>query len=464
MKAHLLSPKWTVFILAVLATTVATGSASAQFGPVLSGAGAVNRSFGGVSVAAPLSPAGAMYWNPATINGFDRSELEANAELLFPRNSVESRVSAGALGPGIPPIGLAGRTDSEIGAFPLPTIGLVYLPEGSDFSFGLGVFAVAGFGVDYAASKTNPLLTAPPPSGIGFGSVSSEFEALQIIPAVTYHLTDRISVSAGPILDLARLHVKPGVFAPPDNANGNGFATFPDATHAQTTWGGGFIVGAYYQAGTWAAGASVKSPQWFDTFRFNSEDQVGNPRRLTVDIDLPLIVSLGISYTGFERWVFAVDFRYLDYGDAKFLGDQGISADGAVRGLDWRSIFAVALGAQYQLCDDISLRVGYSWNENPIRDSQTFINTPAPVITEHMITAGASWRITEDFTLSVAYVHAFENSIQGPFVTPAGPVPGTSVRSSTSGDLVVLGASVKFGGSRKCGALAEKSQPEIAGP
>jgi long-chain fatty acid transport protein len=460
MKLNRFLPKWTLFLTAVLSCAIASQPAEAQFGPILSGAGAVNRSFGGVSVAAPLSPAGAMYWNPATLSGFDRSELEAGAELLFPQTSVASQVSAGAFGPGIPPVGLAGKTDSEIGVFPLPTIGLAYVPPGSDFSFGLGIFAVAGFGVDYAASHSNPLLTPPPPAGIGFGTVYSEFEALQIIPAVTYRLTDRISVSAGPILDLARLHAKPGLFAPPDNANGNGFATYPDATHAQTTWGGGFVVGTYYQAETWAAGASVKSPQWFDTFRFNSEDQIGNPRRLTVDIDLPLIVSLGVSYIGFERWVFAADLHYLDYKDAKFLGDQGITANGAVRGFDWRSIFAVALGAQYHLCNDISLRLGYSFNENPIRDSQSLINTPAVTITEHVISAGASWNVTEDFTLSVAYVHAFEHSIEGPLVTVAGPVPGTSVRNSTSGDIVALSASVKFGGPRKS---CENSSAEVAG-
>ena len=106
---------------------------------------------------------------------------------------------------------------------------------------------------------------------------------------------------------------------------------------------------------------------------------------------------------------------------------------------------AIAAGVQYQLTPDVSLRLGYSWNENPIPDGQSFVNTPAPTITEHMLTAGVSWKVTDDFTLSVAYMHAFENAIGGSLVTPAGPVPGTFVRNSASGDVVVVGASLKFG-------------------
>jgi long-chain fatty acid transport protein len=461
MKTYRSSPKWALFLLAFLASAMDARTAKAQYGTILSGTGAVNRSFGGVAVATPLSPAGAMYWNPATLSGFDRSEFEADAELLFPHSSAASQVSAGALGPGIPPVGLAGRTDSDIGVFPLPTIGLVYVPHNSDFTFGLGVFAAAGFGVDYAGSNINPLLTAPPPRGLGFGSVYSEFEDLQINPAVAYRLTERITVSAGPILNLARLEVKPGLFAPPDNASGNGFATYPDATHGQTTWGGGFIAGVYYKADTWGAGASVKSPQWFDTFRFNSTDQVGGPRDLALHADLPMIVSFGAAYTGLDRWVFGADFHYIDYRDAEFLGDQGFDANGAVHGLGWRSVFAVALGAQYQLTEALSLRLGYSWNENPIPNSQSFVSTPAPVIIENMISAGASWKVTEDFTLSFAYVHAFENSIEGPLVTPAGPVPGTAVKNSAYGDIFVLSGSVKFGGPRS-GVIAEKCQSDAA--
>jgi long-chain fatty acid transport protein len=445
---HLLS-KWPIFILgAFFLVAVGVSPASAQIGPFLSGTGAIDRSMGGAATAAPLSAAGALYWNPATMPGLGRSQLEAGAELLFPHTQASSQISAGALGPGGPPVGLEGQTNSDTGAYPLPTISLVYLPEGSDWSFGLGIFAVAGFGVDYSGSTTNFPLTAPPPNGVGFGPVFSNFEVLQIHPAVAYQLMDHLTVAAGPTLDIGKLQMTPAIFAAPDNASGNSFATYPTATHSETTWGGGFDAGVYYQATTWAAGASVKSPQWFDKLRYDSADQIGRPRELDVTIDLPMIVSVGAAYTGLEHWMFATDVRYLDFRDTRFLGDEGFNPDGSVRGLGWKSVFAVATGVQYQMTDALSLRLGYSWNQNPIPDSQSFINTVAPVTIEHMLYAGASWKVNEDFILSVAYVHAFENSITGPLVSTAGPVAETSVRNATSGDSVLLSLTVKFGAPR----------------
>ena len=42
--------------------------------------------------------------------------------------------------------------------------------------------------------------------------------------------------------------------------------------------------------------------------------------------------------------------------------------------------------------------------------------------------------MTEDFALSITYLHAFEDAIAGPLLTPAGAVLVTSVRNTCSGD------------------------------
>jgi outer membrane receptor protein involved in Fe transport len=82
------------------------------------------------------------------------------------------------------------------------------------------------------------------------------------------------------------------------------------------------------------------------------------------------------------------------------------------------------------------------------------------VIIEHAVYVGASWKVTEDFTLSFAYAHGFENSIEGELLTPSGAVPRTSVRNSTSADTFVVGASVQFGAPRHCAAVGPNCQPD----
>ena len=212
------------------------------------------------------------------------------------------------------------------------------------------------------------------------------------------------------------------------------------------SWGGGFQVGAYYTLdGGWHLGASFKSNQWMEGFHFQSATATGTPRNVTYTFNIPMITSVGIGYTGIERWTLAADFRYVDFGHTEGFQQSGFAPNGMVQGLGWRSVFAMALGAQYQMTDTLSVRGGYSYNQNPITDEQSSFNVASPTILEHTVYVGASYRVTDALSLSLAYAHAFQNSVEGPLVTPFGTVAGSSVRSTTSVDSLMIGASVKFG-------------------
>jgi long-chain fatty acid transport protein len=434
-----------------MATAVAVAlfgpaSAHAQFGIVLSGAGPNNRSMGGASTAAPLDASGAMYWNPAGITGLQGSEIDVGLEALYPRARLSSSLPANTFGPGFPPIALSGSDHSDSGAFLLPTVGVVYQPCESPFVFGVGIFAAGGFAVNYPGSATNPVLTPQPPVGLGLGPVSAELQVYQIVPTVAYSLTDHLSVGIAPTLSLARLNADPAFLAPPDNANGDGFATFTSATHGRLEAGGGLQAGVFYTTDMcWHFGASIKTPQWFETFRYNSTDQLGRPRELQFHFNYPLIASIGTSYTGFAGWVLAADFRYIDYANTVGFSQTGFDpTTGAVRGLGWDSVFAAAFGAQYELSPCCSVRVGYTFNTNPIRDDKTMFNVASPMILENTIYLGASYKLTPTFSVSVAYAHAFENSVQGEIETPFGTIPGSTVQSNVSADTFMIGATVKF--------------------
>src|SRR5262245_14601180 len=435
-------PRWfAAFPVACLVLALGGPAARAQ-GPILSGAGPINRSMGGASTAAPRGATGTLYWNPAGIGGLSSSELDLGLELFYPRSTLSSSIPAGALGPGFPPVTLAGRTRDEVGVFALPSGGFVYRPECSNWTFGLGLFPTSGFGVNYPVDPANPILS-PPPNGLGH--ISSLYQLFQLAPTVAYQVTDRLSVGLAPIINIARLEATPGLFLSPDDANADRVPSSPAATSTRNAWGGGFQVGVYYVASdAWQFGAAFRSPQWFEPFRYNTADELGRPRVAKFRLEAPLIVSVGAAYTGLERLTVATDLRYINFHDTSGLRTAGFDPTGAITGLGWRDVFSAALGVQYQLTCDCSVRLGYTYNTNPIPSQNALFNIASPLTYQHQLAVGVSYRLTPGCTLSACYYHIFSGSVSGPFVTPMGPIPGGRVTTGTEVDSLIVGASVRF--------------------
>src|SRR5947209_20035448 len=95
--------------LSALALLAVPSAARAQ-GLYLPGGGAAHMGMGGVSTASPVDAIGALYWNPAAIGRFGRSEVAVGAALLIPDISLEST------SPG--PLRRTGRPQSERAAVP----------------------------------------------------------------------------------------------------------------------------------------------------------------------------------------------------------------------------------------------------------------------------------------------------------------------------------------------------------
>jgi long-chain fatty acid transport protein len=401
----------------------------------------------GVALATANDATGALYWNPATMSGLDSTQVALGVELLYPQSRLASSFAANALGPGAPPIPLSGSDRADNGIFPLPSGALVYKPEETPWTFGIAVFEVGGFGVNYPASIFNPILTAQPPHGVGLGSLFSRLEVLEMAPAVSCQVNDRLSVGASASLNLASLQADPAFIATPNDGTGAGTPGFPIGTHSRWHWGGGLQAGAYYTLdGGWRLGAAIKSPRWFEKFRFQTMDAIGRPRNFSFDADLPMVASAGVGYAGLERWLLAADVHYIDFSDTNGLRGTGFTPTGAARGVGQHSIWALALGAQYQLTDTLWLRMGYNFNQNPIDSMSSSSNVASPTIIQHSLSVGATYSLTDCFSLSMAYAHAFQNSVSGPLLTPFGEIPGTSITSVVSADTFVIGATLKFGG------------------
>lgn len=425
-----------------LALVARTGSGQ---GLAMSAVGPVNTGMAGAATACPLESSGAIMWNPATISGLHCSEVSLGVTLVQPTATIESRLPAGFLGGGFPPFAMSGVDESEAGFTPVPNMAIVESLGESPWTVGLGVFGIGGFRVNYPASTTNPILTPPPPNGFGVGRLAAEAQIMQILPTVSYAATEQVSFGFAPSITLAEISADSLVFAAPDDANQDGFPSYPSGRGGRVAWGGGFQLGVYFIADeSWRFGAAVKSPQWMEPFRFKTTDEVGAPRTEEIRVRYPLIATVGTSYTGIDRVVAAVDVRFFDWGNAAGFRESGFASDGSVAGFGWSSIFATCLGLQYEICEPVHVRGGYSYNQNPIHELDVSFNVASPVISQHFLYAGGSLQVSSHTYLSLAYVRGLENEVTGPMQTNFGPIPGSSVSSQVALDAISMGLTVQY--------------------
>lgn len=393
--------KFHIFRAILLTIGMALSNPAFGQGITVTGVGPVNRSMGGAGTAAPIEAMGALHWNPASISGVSANEVSFGAELLLADITLTTTVA-----------GVTSATSGEGGVAPIPTMGWVHHIEDTPLTIGLGLFGIGGFRNNMPANPNSPILAA--------GPLFADAEILQLAPTVSYALNERLSIGFAPTLTGMRTMFDPLGPSPitptPTPGSGN-----------REHWGGGFQLGIYYIAeNCWHYGFTFKSQQWMEDLRFFTPTGVTR-----FDLDYPMILSLGLAYSGIEDWVFAADARYFDYGNAPGFRDLG-----------WTSVFAFAVGAQYHISDIWTARFGYNVNKNPLNSDDAALNIADPLIQTQNVATGLSCRLVENVDLSLAYIYLVNSSLTGPL--PAPFPAGSSVRHDIQAHSVALGVTVHY--------------------
>jgi long-chain fatty acid transport protein len=400
--------------------------------------GAVNRAMGGAGTAAPQDAISAVYWNPAAMADMPSSQLSVSIEALFPVLETDSAIAGLA----------AGSTQAEPGAIPLPHFGWVHKLPDSRFTFGLGVVAAAGVKTNYPASASNPIFLPQsnrPGFPGGFGQLYTDAQFLQILPSLSYVVNDRLSIGFGPTLTLGQVVIDPFVLGAPDDADGSGAPRYPAGRGAKIHYGGGVQLSAFYKlTATSNLGLLVKSPQWMEEFNNFGQDENGLPRTLSAKFDLPMVISMGYSAQPTQRLLLAADLRYIDHKNADGFGDSGFNPDGSLAGLGFGNSYGVASGFQYLWSQRLTLRGGYTFASSPLTDQEAFVGAAAPLFYQHMFSGGGSIHLNETTDFNFAYNYSPENELNGPLLTPAGAIPGSSVDTRVSVHGASMGVSVNY--------------------
>lgn len=424
--------QFALWIVGCVGPLLATGSLMGQ-GIILPAGGAVNRGMGGATTGTAIEAIGSMYWNPATINRLEGDQVAFGFELIYGDSTVSSTFPGAG----------SGSTDGEIGAVPSPTIAWVHHTNNPNVTLGLGILSVGGFATNYQADATNPILSPPfALGGVGLGGVKSDALFFEFVPALSVRVTDRLTVGGGPVIGMGKITIDQNPFVAL-NADG----TYPRGDGTRYHWGGGAQLGFHYVLNCcWEFGANLKSPVWFEPLRYFSEDAAGLPRVDEVNLTLPMTLSGGVAYRGFDCVLLTADVRYYDYTSTEGFGDSATyRADGGVNGLGWNDVFALGLGAQFQLTERLVGRLGYIYASELFDDADTFFNIASELSYRHVPTVGASYDLNEHATLSAAYNYVASWDSTGPYVLPGmGPVPGSSVTSDFAGHIATVGLNIRY--------------------
>ncbi len=444
------------FLCTLLLIFLATAT-RAQVGHVLQGVGSVNTSMGGAATGQPLDINGALLWNPASLSAFDGQLLSLNAGLFFSDPSISSTVPT-QNGP------FSGTTGDDRGTSLLPALAYVWGKPESKHTFGVSAFGVSGFGVTFPESQDNPI-TLPQSSG-GFGRIESDYALLQLSFAYAYQLSDKLSIGIQPNFNYATLEITPNPLAAPSQSLG-----YPGSNKADAV-GIGAQLGLFYDSGSgFKLGVSYKSKQLFSDFSFDNTYLDGSDAPgVDFNLDYPAIYSVGLGYSK-GQFDYALDYRYIDYDNTDGFKESGWqlagSGDfagfptGAVQGFGWQSISVISTGLQYRGIQNLPLRVGYTYSENPIDEDLAFLSSPATAIIKNAFQFGLSYLVNERLSLDVAYHHGSSSgTTRGPLLNPTpdsaggpwnadtnptGAIPGSEVAYDMTTDLVILGFSYAFG-------------------
>lgn len=434
--------------VAVLASTPA--AARATDGHFLHGVGAVNSAVAGVGVASASSILGAFYTNPAGLLGFTGTSTEISFEMFKPDRTIES-----SYGP------MHGSTASSSEFTPVPAFGWSRTLDGGRLAIGVAGLGIGGFGVDYHGDASNPILMAPPN---GFGQVYSNFQLMKIAPALAVRVGDRLRLGIAANLDWSSLAVAPmPVGAPavdpgPDGVYGTSDdrAYYSNASDADGSFGIGMQAGLQYSlTPAIDLGLAYTSPQVFQKYHFGTV--YANPnlasfnttRTIDFAMDVPAVYAAGVSLRPGEKLYLAADGKYVTYASTRGFSESGFNADGSVKGFGWKNIWSFGIGAQLTPEPPYAIRLGYNYSGNPVPPALAMFNAPAPAVVQHHATVGFGYLFPNGLGVDVGYYRAFANSITGPIQTPAGAVPGSSVKSTMSENSFLLGFTYAPGRARK---------------
>jgi len=344
-------------------------------------------------------------------------------------------------------IGIDGQADSDSDYFLIPDFAYNRMLN-PNTSLGVTVYANGGMNTDYPGGQI-PTASACNAAGGGFnpapgpynllcgnGSLGVDLAQLIIAPTLAYKVTPTQAIGISPLIGFQRF-----------KADGlqafGGFSTSPANLTNQghdTAWGWGVRIGWLGQlSDTVSVGAAYSTKIYmskFHDYKGLFAEQGG--------FDMPENYNVGIAFKATPKFTVLADYRRINYNDIPSVGNPSadllqcaggntsycLGGDNGA-GFGWQNVNVYKVGFEYQYSSELTLRAGYSHNDNPITPQDVTFNILAPGVVQDHVTLGFTYKTKTGGELTMFYMHAFNNSVTGSSLFNIFVPPGASAGTET---------------------------------
>jgi len=373
--------------------------------------------------------------NPATM-AFVGNRVELGIDWFRPDRSAKRKGSAGGAG------FFDGSADgNETENFFIPEFAFNYMLQ-PNLALGVSVYGHGGMNTDYDSGQLDQgVCMGGAPNGVpanllcGSGNLGVNLEQLIIAPTIAYKVNENHSIGAAPLIAYQRFKaygIQPFavISSSPDKLSNKGH---------DTSWGYGLRIGYYGrltpQIAIGAAYATKIKMDDFDDYKGLFAQQGG--------FDIPENYNLGIAIKPVDKLTLALDYRRINYSGIRSVNNPStqpgcmptfpagpgvgaacLGASGSSIGFGWQDVNAYKLGIEYEWSQSLTLRGGYGYSDNPIKSRDVTFNILAPGVVQHHLTLGFTYQLESNSEITMAYLHAFNNSVSGQANNPYFPVGG----------------------------------------
>ncbi|HYE01310.1 MAG TPA: outer membrane protein transport protein [Alphaproteobacteria bacterium] len=409
-----------MFVAALLSTALAAAGAQASgFNLREQSAAGVALSTAGAGVEA--SAAG-QFTNPATLGLIGRpNQIQAGGSAYALHSEFQN---AGTTQGPVPVGGPNASTDPVLAA----PFGYYARDLGNGLHAGLGLYSMFGLTTDYDSNWVGR-----------YQALKSRLTTFDIAPSVAYEVNDAFTVGAALVARYSDANLTSAI-----NTGGlltgvlGAGANQAFDTRAKVTgddWGFGYKLGL-----TWKpqpatvlglsyisqVHSTLKGDVGFDYARTGVPALDAGIRAalpaggVTAEVTYPEQVSLSGSHKVNERLTLLGDVTWTNW--SRFDELRVVRSGGTTLSLtreNWDDVWRVAVGATYDVTPALQLRLGASYDGDPIPDAE-HVTARLPDGARYWLSAGIGYAVTDSLQLNLGYAHLFIDDARANHTDPLG--------------------------------------------